>query len=55
MAKWRVRVILAGYAEVEIEADSYDEACEEAAADVDVDMVDDWYVDIDECWSEEDD
>lgn len=55
MAKWRVRVVLAGCAEVEIEADSYNEACEEASAVVDVDMVDGWDIDIDECWSEEDD
>ena len=54
-AKWCVRVVLAGCAEVEIEADSYDEACEKASADVDVDMVDGWDVDIDECWREEDD
>ena len=55
MAKWCVRVVLAGCAEVEIEADSYNEACEEASAVVDVDMVDGWDVDIDECWREEDD
>ena len=55
MAKWRVRVVLAGCAEVEIEADSYNEACEKAAADVDVDMVDGWDVDVDECRCEEDD
>ena len=55
MAKWCVRVVLAGCTEVEIEADSYDEACEKASADVDVAMVDGWDVDIDECWREEDD
>lgn len=55
MAKWHVRVVFAGCAEVEIEADSYNEACEEAAADVDIDMVEDWDVDIDECWLEDDD
>lgn len=54
MAKWCVRVVLAGCAEVEIEANSYEEACEEAIDMVDVNMVDGWDIDIDECWSEED-
>ena len=54
MAKWRVRVVLAGCFEVEVEADSYEEACEEATDIADVNMVDDWDIDIDECWSEED-
>ena len=55
MAKWCVRVVLAGCAEVEVDADSYDEACEQAIDMADVNMVDDWDVDIDECWSEDDD
>ena len=55
MAKWRVRVVLAGCAEVEVEADSYEEACEEATDIADVNMVDDWDIDIDECWYGEDD
>ena len=55
MAKWCVRVVFAGCADVEIEADSDDEACEKAVAIADVDMVDGWDVNIDECWYEEDD
>ena len=55
MAKWLVSIVLAGCAEVEIEADSYDEACEKASADVDVDMVNGWDIDINECLYEEED
>ena len=55
MAKWRVRVVLAGCAEVEIEANSDDEACEQAIDMADVDMVDSWDIDINECWYGEDD
>ena len=55
MAKWRVRVVLAGCAEVEIEADSYYEACEEATEIADIDMINGWDIDIDECWLRDDD
>jgi hypothetical protein len=39
MAKWNVQVMFTGCVEVEVEADSYDEACEEAAVIADTDMV----------------
>ena len=55
MAKWLVSVVLAGCAEVDVEADSYDEACEEATEIVDVDMVNGWDIDINECLYEEED
>lgn len=55
MAKWCVQIVLAGYAYVEVDADSYEEACEEAIDMVDVNMVNGWDIDIDECWREEDD
>lgn len=54
MAKWRVRVVLAGCAEIEVEADNYYEACEEASEIVDTEMVNGWDIDIDECLREED-
>ena len=39
MAKWTVQVMFTGYTEVEVEADSYEEACEEATMIAETDMV----------------
>jgi bisphosphoglycerate-dependent phosphoglycerate mutase len=55
MAKWNVTVMFTGYVEVEVEADSYDEACEEATVIADTDMVHGWDCDIDDCWCEDED
>jgi hypothetical protein len=55
MAKWNVQVMFTGYVEVEVEADSYEEACEEATVITDTDMVHGWDCDIEDCWCEEDD
>ena len=55
MAKWNVNVVFTGYVEVEVEADSYDEACEEATVIADTDMVHGWDCDVEDCWCEEDD
>lgn len=54
MAKWNVCVMLSGYVSVEVEADSYDEACAEATEIVDEDMVYDWDYDIDCCERDDD-
>ena len=55
MAKWNVNVVFTGYVEVEVEADSYEEACEEATVIADTDMVSGWDCDVEDCWCEEDD
>jgi hypothetical protein len=54
MAKWKVQVVLTGYAEVEVEAKDYSEACKEAALIAETDMVDGWYCDIEDCRCEDD-
>ena len=54
MAKWSVQVMFTGYVEVEVEADSYEEACEAATVIADTDMVDGWDCDVEDCWCEED-
>lgn len=54
MAKWNVQVMFTGYVEVEVEADSYDEACEEAIGMADTDMVSDWDCDVEDCEREDD-
>jgi len=55
MAKWNVTVMFTGYVEVEVEADSYEEACEEATVIADTDMVSGWDCDIEDCWCEDED
>ena len=55
MAKWTVQVMFTGYTEVEVEADSYEEACEEATMIAETDMVNGWDCDVEDCWCEEDD
>lgn len=55
MAKWTVQVMFTGYTEVEVEADSYEEACEEATMIAEVDMVNGWDCDVEDYWCEEDD
>lgn len=55
MAKWFVQVKFTGYVDVEIEADSYREAIEEAREIADSYDVDEWYCEIEDGWCEEDD
>ena len=53
MAKWYVTVRLTGYIDAEVEADSYNEACDEATAIADESMAHGWDCDVLECWCEE--
>lgn len=55
MAKWNVIVKFTGYVDVEVEADSYNEACDKATAIADEKMVRSWDCDVEECWRDEDD
>ena len=54
MAKWNVSVMVTGYVEMEIEADSYEEACAEAIDTANEEMIDEWDYDIDYCEQEDD-
>ena len=54
MAIYNVLVRFTGYVDMEIEADSEDEAREIAACDADAFEVDGWDVDIDDCTREDD-
>ena len=54
MAIYNVLVRFTGYVDMEIEADSEDEAREIAACDADAFEVDGWDVDIEDCEREDD-
>ena len=54
MARYNVLVRLTGYVDIEVEADSYSEACEEACLIADDAMVDGWDVDVEDCEREDD-
>ena len=55
MAKWFAQVEFIGYVDVEVEADSYREAAEEAKKVADYHDVDEWYCGVEDCWREEED
>jgi hypothetical protein len=54
MAKWKVHVVFTGYAEVDVEADDYKSACDEAVAIADPDNAHGWECDVEEWWKEDD-
>ena len=54
MAIYNVLVRFTGYVDMEIEADSEDEA-REIAQEADTDDVSVWACDVEDCWCEEDD
>lgn len=48
MAKWNVLVRFTGYVDVEVEADSFAEACAEATSIADRDEVNGWDCDVED-------
>lgn len=53
MAKWIALVEFTGCIDVEVEANSYREAAEEAKKIADLHDVDEWYRDVEDCWQKE--
>lgn len=53
MAKWFAQVEFTGYVDVEVEADSYREAVEEAKKIANPYDVDEWCCGVEDCWCED--
>ena len=54
MAKWCVQIVFTGCTEVKVEADDYNEACDKAIEIANIDMVECWGLDVDDCDEVED-